>query len=340
MKLFVLVLAGLVGWAAGTINSHHPLSLASIDHINSLNSTWTAGQNFPPTMKLESLKRLMGVKRRPEHLRVRLPKKEFDMEEMERFIPPKSFDARTAWPNCPTIGEIRDQGSCGSCWAFGAVEAMSDRVCIASKGKKHAHISAEDLVTCCGRECGDGCNGGDLEPAWRYWLHTGLVTGGNYNSNEGCRPYSIAACEHHTTGSRPACGGEEGNTPACTRQCQSSYNMDYKSDRVFGKTSYSVVNDQRAIMMEIMHHGPVEAAFDVYEDFPQYKTGVYQYTVGGYLGGHAVRILGWGEENGTPYWLIANSWNDDWGDKGFFKFIRGINNCGMEDDIVAGLPRL
>lgn len=41
---------------------------------------------------------------------------------------PDEFDARTQWPNCPTIQEIRDQGSCGSCWAFGAVEAMSDRV--------------------------------------------------------------------------------------------------------------------------------------------------------------------------------------------------------------------
>lgn len=41
---------------------------------------------------------------------------------------PEQFDSRTQWPNCPTIQEIRDQGSCGSCWAFGAVEAMSDRV--------------------------------------------------------------------------------------------------------------------------------------------------------------------------------------------------------------------
>ena len=67
-------------------------------------------------MKLENLKRLMGVKRRPKALRVRLPVKEVDDEELGRIPLPKTFDARTAWPNCPTISEIRDQGSCGSCW--------------------------------------------------------------------------------------------------------------------------------------------------------------------------------------------------------------------------------
>jgi hypothetical protein len=44
--------------------------------------------------------------------------------------------------------------------------------------------------------------------------------------------------------------------------------------------------------------------------------GVYQHRTGGVLGGHAIKVLGWGEENGTPYWLVANSWNPDWGDKG------------------------
>lgn len=44
--------------------------------------------------------------------------------------------------------------------------------------------------------------------------------------------------------------------------------------------------------------------------------GVYQHVTGEMLGGHAIKILGWGEENGTPYWLAANSWNEDWGDNG------------------------
>jgi len=89
-----------------------------------------------------------------------------------------------------------------------------------------------------------------------------------------------------------------------------------------------------------MTNGPVEAAFDVYEDFLTYKKGVYQYTTGDYLGGHAVKILGWGVEDSTPYWLVANSWNEGWGDQGFFKILRGSNECGIEGGCVAGLPKL
>lgn len=65
--------------------------------------------------------------------------------------------------------------------------------------------------------------------------------------------------------------------------------------------------------------------------------GVYQHVAGNLAGGHAVRILGWGVEDGVDYWLVANSWNRLWGENGYFKIIRGINNCGIEEFITAGL---
>lgn len=65
-------------------------------------------------------------------------------------------------------------------------------------------------------------------------------------------------------------------------------------------------------MKEISTNGPVEADFTVYSDFVQYKSGVYQRHSREALGGHAIRILGWGVEGGVKYWLCANSWNTDW----------------------------
>jgi hypothetical protein len=67
--------------------------------------------------------------------------------------------------------------------AFGAVEAMSDRICIHSNATVKVKISAEDLTSCCVL-CGLGCNGGWPEMAWLYWSDSGIVTGGNYGSHE------------------------------------------------------------------------------------------------------------------------------------------------------------
>ena len=69
------------------------------------------------------------------------------------------FDLRDQYPECESLFEIRDQGSCGSCWAFGAAEVMSDRICIFSKGKYQPRISPLHLVSCC-TGCGSGCQGG------------------------------------------------------------------------------------------------------------------------------------------------------------------------------------
>lgn len=311
-----------------------PLSNAFIDIINSRQQTWRAGRNFPLDMTLRAIKRMMGAI--PDKGLLNLPSVEHDDELINSL--PENFDPRDKWPNCPTLNEIRDQGSCGSCWAFGAVEAMTDRYCIYSNGTKHFHFSAEDLLSCC-PVCGLGCNGGMPTLAWEYWKHFGLVSGGSYNSSQGCLPYQIAPCEHHVPGNRMPCSGDTG-TPKCVRACRPGYPSTYKKDKRYGKHVFSVRGEEKHIQAEIFKNGPVEGAFTVYADLLAYKSGVYKHVAGDELGGHAIKIMGWGVENGTKYWLVANSWNSDWGDNGFFKILRGEDHCGIESSIVAGEPLL
>ncbi|CAI4223637.1 unnamed protein product [Auanema sp. JU1783] len=252
---------------------------------------------------------------------------------------PTSFDARKQWAQCPSIGAIRDQSDCGACWAFAAAEAMSDRTCIASNAKVNPTLSADDILSCCGSACGNGCKGGYPIQAFKFWNSHGVCTGGLYGSHVGCKPYPFAPCGSHAN--EQACPESEYDTPKCTSTClESSYKISYNDDKHYGKTAYGVSKNVAAIQKELMSHGPVEAAFTVYEDFYHYTGGVYVHTGGKRLGGHAVKIVGWGVDNGTPYWNIANSWSTTWGEKGFFRIIRGVNEVGIEGGIVAGLPRV
>jgi len=338
MKLLIL-LAGLIAFAAAQLQTpldngiKNPFSDEFIADINRKAKTWKAGPNYDQNQDISILKGMMGVHQDSTR---------FQLEHAEEHVItdslPESFDPRVQWPNCPTINEIRDQGSCGSCWAFGAVEAMSDRICIHSNATVHAYLSSEYLVSCC-HTCGFGCNGGFPGSAWSFWVRHGIVTGGPYSSNIGCQPYQIEPCEHHVNGTRMPCSGG-GQTPKCQKTCtNAAYKVPFNDDRHFGKNSYSIKRNEDQIKAELYKNGPVEAAFTVYEDFVSYKSGVYQHVAGKALGGHAIRILGWGVENGTPYWLIANSWNSDWGDNGYFKILRGKDHLGIESQISAGIPK-
>jgi len=77
----------------------------------------------------------------------------------------------------------------------------------------------------------------------------------------------------------------------------------------------------------------VETAFEVYSDFMNYQSGVYQHTTGTLEGGHAVKMLGWGTESGVNYWLCANSWGTSWGISGFFKIKQG--DCGIDQAVYG-----
>jgi cathepsin B len=73
----------------------------------------------------------------------------------------------------------------------------------------------------------------------------------------------------------------------------------------------------------------METAFTVYSDFMSYKSGVYHHVAGSSVeGGHAIKVLGWGHEEGMDYWLCANSWGTSWGIDGFFKIKFGEGDIG------------
>lgn len=326
MKFLVLALFFLAATSALQIysnqhklNEQRPaLSEDMVRMINEKQTTWKAstdqGKRFEK-MTVKEAKSLLGAKKGGPKLPRREPISLVDL--------PTNFDARDNWPSCWSIKQVRDQSACGSCWAFGAVEAMSDRICITTKA--NVSLSANNMLSCC-YACGDGCNGGYPSAAWEYFVHTGLVT-------ETCDPYPFPSCDHHISNSSNPCPSNEYPTPKCVKKCTNGGSF---NDKYFGVDSYSV--DSSNIQAEIYKNGPVEAAYDVYEDFLAYKSGVYQHTTGSFLGGHAIKILGWGVENGTPYWLVANSWNVHWGDHGFFKILRGSDECGIEDGVVAGIP--
>lgn len=110
--------------------------------------------------------------------------------------------------------------------------------------------------------------------------------------------------------------------------------MNYAADKHKGASSYGFAS-VAAIKQDIFQYGSVTAAFTVYEDFLTYSSGVYQYTTGAALGGHAIKVIGWGNESGLDYWLCVNSWNNTWGDHGLFKIKLG--DCGMDNQMHAGL---
>lgn len=190
-------------------------------------------------------------------------------------------------------------------------------------------------MSCC-RACGKGCKGGSTTKAWHYAAKHGLVTGGDYDSNEGCQPYEIKPC-----------GGDKGEcpkkltTPKCyKRDCS---NKAYKTP--FGKDGhnvnkvYKLLDKEEDIQKEIMTNGPVVAVMDVYEDFVSYKRGIYRYSKGKKLGQHAVKIIGWGTcpHCHMHYWNVINSWGTGWGEQGTFKVLRGLpyNKVHFESRITA-----
>jgi cathepsin B len=268
------------------------------DMIHTINAQglWKASSDFTKGKTPQELSRLLGTTVTPsEH-----PEKQWgNLREFMQI--PESFDSRTQWPKC--IHPIRDQGNCGSCWAFGATEALSDRFCI-QKGIDVV-LSPQWLLDCDYTDA--GCDGGTLDRVWQYLNFLGVPA-------DSCDPYTA---------------GTTGQADFCTDVCS-----DNASPTLYYADAVASFKSEDSIQMAIMQGGPVEAAFTVYQDFFSYKSGIYVHKTGDVVGGHAVKIVGWGVQNEVKYWVVANSWGTSWGEEGYFNIAFG--ECGIESGVVAG----
>ena len=212
---------------------------------------------------------------------------------------PEWFDTRTKWPYC--VHPIRNQGSCGSCWAFSMTEVLTDRFCIFSSGTIKTILSPQWLVSCDPDD--HGCFGGDPDTGFKYLQEHGIPS-------EECFPYV---------------SGENGTVPKCPDDhCADDKLTPYMYKCKQG--TFLNYDTETKIKVELMRGGSLYCEYQIGADFMDYNTGIYVQVNPLTEGGHAVKLVGWGWENGMDYWIIANSWTDTWGENGYFRVEVGKAN--------------
>jgi cathepsin B len=192
------------------------------------------------------------------------------------------------------------QGRCLSCWAIAVSAVISHRFCRALK--RRIVLNFSDLLNCGSHLIGCASSGHEYL-GWRHLEFVGL----------------------------PELGCEMSNL-SCDRSNCSVYFTEYRSGKTF------IGEDE--IRAEILRNGPVTALFEMTNSFFDYGSGVFadDSKEPGQL--HTVEIVGWGVEDYVPYWLAQNSFGPEWGERGLFKILRGVNHRGIEQYATAGRPRL
>jgi len=201
------------------------------------------------------------------------------------------------WVSKGAVTGVKDQGQCGSCWAFSATGSTEGAVFL-----KHGHLtslSEQQLVDCSTAQGNQGCSGGLMDSAFKYVQINGLCT-------ESAYPY---------TAKNGVC-----KSTSCTSSVDSKI------------TGYKDVSRTENALGASVDITPVSVAIEADQSgFQLYKSGVFCGTCGTTLD-HGVLAVGYGDEGTSPYWKVKNSWGTSWGEAGYIRMCRNSNKCGISNE--------
>ncbi|KAL2084371.1 hypothetical protein ACEWY4_019889 [Coilia grayii] len=259
--------------------------------------TYELGMNHLGDMTIEEIaEKLMGL----QVPMYRDPNNTFtaDINDYQRL--PKSVDYR----KLGYVSSVKNQGSCGSCWAFSSCGAMEGQL-MKTTGQL-VDLSPQNLVDCVTEN--NGCGGGYMTNAFKYISSNGGI------DSEQAYPYvgQDQTCAYSSSGRAATCRG-------------------YKEVKV---------GDERALTAAVAKVGPVSVGIDAtLSTFVYYKRGVYyDRNCNKDDINHAVLAVGYGvTTKGKKYWIVKNSWGEEWGNQGYILMARNRNNaCGIAN--LASYP--
>lgn len=215
------------------------------------------------------------------------------------------------WRTKKAITDVKDQGQCGSCWAFSAVEEMESMWFLA--GHTLTELSPQQVVSC-DKGAGDlGCDGGDTVVAYKYMTKAGLQTERDYPYTSGDTGRD-GQCKYDASKVLAKMSNFTYATPPCLDSCPHQ--------------------DENTLQSNLESVGPVSVCVSA-DSWQSYSSGILSANCPKAYSSldHCVQLVGWGvSASNVKYWMLRNSWATDWGIDGYIHIKFGSNLCGLADE--------
>jgi len=284
--LKLLVTAAFLSGTVLTVSFSHASDIDMINEaIKKAGANWVAEENPMTFLSGKEKKKHLGLLMQTSPFSAKSAPGTSELSATDDPLP-AAFDWRDVNGE-NYVTPIKDQGYCGSCWAFSGIAAIESKILIETGSPDYPLDLSEQMLVACGSSM--GCSGGFINDSLTFFTLTGIA-------KESCNPYSAidSICA--------PCSGWQENA--------------FKADG-WSWVVCDAVGTESELKHALYSHGPLLTAFDVYDDFYSYSSGVYSYVWGEYLGGHAVVLVGW--DDSLEAFIVKNSWGTGWGEGGFFK---------------------